>query len=248
MTANNPCRDLIVYSSLKIHIPLQFYFSRPEPISEEDIKNYAKKLNDLLKSIDYSHNNTDYYDKMKQLVWEHRQEYYRAADILFPPILFDGSKSIWDHAINEIDKKSMIHCPSFFWEVPVILDDNHNINGYQLYPLNNDFMDWMTFYKIVDLWNDNRYKKWKFKKKFYQNSSYEWHKFDRLGNYFSGFYKTHPEKAWNLCWSDNVIGLWELPYPHDTILYFASFDTLDQSVRWVNSCCEWVKRKREINL
>lgn len=126
---------------------------------------------------------------------------------------------------------------------PLIFTESDEINGYMLYKCNINIMDWFCFIELTKLYKNSKvYSREEFFDKCSNTCCTEWCKMDRNGEYYSGFWITDKENAWNLFQQDNFQGLYELPFPHDLI-----FRTVDigcgnimESVRYSNFLCYWV--------
>jgi len=89
-----------------------------------------------------------------------------------------------------------------------------------------------------------------FLKKYDDNASFEWSKFNEQGKYFVRFHNCSEDSyeyknAYKLTRDVNGNALWNLPYSHalifETIKYGS--DHLQECVRFSNCMCEYISRK-----
>lgn len=87
-------------------------------------------------------------------------------------------------------------------------------------------MQFDNFNEYIEIWEQNEsMTEEEFKKQYEETACIDWAKMDRFGNSYGGFWNypdNTPEKdkdnAWNLTYHDNMIGLFELPYPKKFVL------------------------------
>lgn len=156
--------------------------------------------------------------------------------------------------INDI--KNMISRKSpEWWTIPIVMDHNEKVNGFFLHDIKEDVNNQMLFYshfqELEILYNTpNTMTKEEFMDKYYGVACSDWSKQDECGECYGGFWK-YPEdsyeykNAWDLSRTANGEALYKLPYSHALI-----FETIElgcanrqESVRYSNSFCEYVKRK-----
>ncbi|ARF08209.1 hypothetical protein Catovirus_1_259 [Catovirus CTV1] len=120
----------------------------------------------------------------------------------------------------------------------LIISDQEKVNGYYLYNIDKPLVTYDMYCNLVKLWKKNtKYDLIDFFELYDQKTCIEWCKQDRYGDHCSlGFGVTK---------TDNCLGLYKLPYPHDVILESIDFGCNNrmECVRYSNFFCEWLKRK-----
>jgi hypothetical protein len=149
---------------------------------------------------------------------------------------------VWSALYQEVVDLSNDLCPnpSFFDALSVTTSDG------QVQEFPDKYMCWVDFCKIRQLWTDKVYTLEEFKEK--GDFCTDWYKMNREGESYTGFWATDPDNAWQLTFEDNMVGLMELPYPHDIVLYAADIGckTRRECVRFCEKICAWIKMKMEL--
>jgi hypothetical protein len=139
----------------------------------------------------------------------------------------------------------------WFYDNVVTMDESQEINGYKLYNAQKDMMTLDAFNEYLEMWKKNiSMTEEEFEEQYKEITCTEWAKMDRLGNSYGGFWnfpEDSPEKndAWNLTYRDNMIGLFELPYPKQFVLATIKMGCANrmECVRYSNLICEWYSQK-----
>lgn len=225
--------DKVVNMYIRIIYPSTVLFrSISETLEEEKRRNNEEFLRDL-----YSvYNELDYIEQKA------RNERGKNMGLAISPTLPHVFEEYYKKFYYEIKK----HDPHPFYEKLMIFLQE-NVNGYMLYNSEGEMFSKDDFYELKSIWENNKqYTYSEFYDKYNNSTCTEWHKFDRNGEYYKGFYKTMDhDEAWKLTFEDNCLGLWELPYPKEVILKTISHSCSRgiESVRYCNFLCEWIKRK-----
>ena len=192
----------------------------------------------IIGSIDYSNTNFKYYSDIIDKIRGCRNIRQEVCRNMFPIPQFYQ---------KDIDKiySYMVLIPKKFNE-PIIMNEEEIVNGYNLYNINDLLMDWDVFLSYVKIYlNSNKNDTWE---NFYEycnkNCCSEWSKQDRCGECYGGFWITDRANAWSLSRTDNIKGLFELPYPQELIKLTIKIGCNNrmESVRYSNFLCEWIKR------
>ncbi len=141
-----------------------------------------------------------------------------------------------------------------WYKIPVQINKNEKINGYELYDKLDDDIPWFRydyFLKLEKLFNEqNTMDEEEFYTKYDEKVCTDWCKMDEHGECYGGFWK-YPDgteeksNAWNLSREANGVALFRLPYSHALIFETISYgcNTRQECVRFSNFMCEYVKRK-----
>ena len=137
----------------------------------------------------------------------------------------------------------------------LIMTKNDIANGYNLFEAKEPIMRYDIFIGFRDMLLNDEYKNItydKFISKFEKCMCSEWHKCNRYGEYYTGFYEypegsIEKENAWQLTYEDNCKSLWELPYPKKLVLKCIKYlcNNHGHGANHINMMCEWIKRKHQ---
>lgn len=189
--------------------------------------------------------------KLKEQAFDLRDKYFRHMGIMMYIIPVHTSV-VFNEEITNISKKIGEITPQNYKYSQVIFKDNEIVNGYEI----NDrwkklYIDYDVFLSFKEIWYDNTSMNYEeFQEEFSNNSCSEWAKIDKYGDYNAG-YRNYPEdsyeyqNAWDLTLRDNIMALYNLPYPHKFILHTVSVccNNHQESVAYSNFLCEWMVRK-----
>jgi hypothetical protein len=135
-----------------------------------------------------------------------------------------------------------------FYGGDMIMENDHYINGYQLYDYN---VNYSIHDDLIDKYNDTTEMTYEeFYDEFSIRACTDWGEMDDNGIYFANDLK-YPEESeqykntFNLTFEDNCKKLYKLPFSHKLILWSVQYGyyTGNESVRFSNCYCELVKRK-----
>lgn len=151
---------------------------------------------------------------------------------------------------DEIEEQMQKYHQWYFNNI-ITLSEEQEVNGYKLYNITKDMMSVDMFLQYVEMWEKNEEMTIEeFEKEFYNKVCTEWYKMDRNGESYGGFYKypegsSEKDDAWNLTIKDNMIGLYELPYPKKFVLETIKLGCNNrmECVRYSNMICELYKQK-----
>lgn len=136
-------------------------------------------------------------------------------------------------------------------ESNVVMYYEEEVNGYHLWTIKDNgnimsYEDFLTLRKKSDIYiPDEEFLQW-----LDDNCCSDWAKQDRDGECYGGFWQYpegsyEKENAYTLSREDNFKGLCELPYPRELIKETIKMgcSNRQESVRYSNFICEWIKRK-----
>ncbi len=131
----------------------------------------------------------------------------------------------------------------------VPMEESEIVNGYALYSIHDDIMDYEQFVEMYNKRtigvNDELFREW-----LDDHCCSDWAKQDKNGECYGGYW-SYPdgsyekENAYELSREDNLNALCALPYPREIIKDTVTIGCGNrmESVRYSNCMCEWVKRK-----
>ena len=239
-----------------------FIFTRPRPTSQTIIASFPK-INEL-DNLEYSITSmTDLNEKLSSLrtletLYYELRTYYASHMIvsIYSPFErgpFSADIDRIKEQIKEISRQLDPEVDKFYRRI-VKMSYEEQVNGYNLYDVDKNIMDYDTYCKLLPIWNDKTaYTHEEFMEKYNDEACTDWSKQDRHGNCFGGFWEYEEgtyerENAYQLSRKDNGQGLWELPDSHNFI-----FKTIElgcrnrmESVRYSNFLCEWMARKNRL--
>lgn len=160
--------------------------------------------------------------------------------------------------------------------------DTEHVNGYYLFDIDSDIMNYSTFINCANQWKEWKYPfdnnianvfientclpfdiiniiiqytlvkndKNEMLKWLETNCCTDWNRINEHGDPFRGYYE-YPDNsdeyinAYDLTREKNFNCLLELPYPYEIIKYTINWgcNNRNESVRYSNFVCEWIKRK-----
>jgi hypothetical protein len=134
----------------------------------------------------------------------------------------------------------------------LIMSSTEEINEYFLYDIKKyPLFAYDDFISYCEIWNsENQPEKYEFLEQYDEIACSDWSKMQPDGESFGGYYN-YPEdsyekqNAYQLTRDHNGQALWELPYPKTFIIKTISLgcSSRQESVRYSNFICEWMKRK-----
>lgn len=132
----------------------------------------------------------------------------------------------------------------------ILFSNTDYANGYQLYSCNSNIFDVSSFLFLKELYEDDKNMSYdEFKAEFDDTVCSDWAKMDEHGECFGGFWQSDDpeikENAYNLSHENNCRKLYELPFSSKIKFWSVKFgcSRRQESVRWTNFWCEWIKRK-----
>lgn len=158
-----------------------------------------------------------------------------------------------------------------WYKIPTCIDKTEQVNGFKLFTmhepdLNESTKKWFHnldecksqnwirydyFLKLEKLFNEkNTMNKKEFLEKYNTTACIDWSKQNENGEYYSELWK-YPEGSYerkhalDISRNTNGEALWNLPYSHSLIFETMNYgcNTGQESVRFTNFMCEYVKRK-----
>lgn len=136
----------------------------------------------------------------------------------------------------------------------IIMTQDDEVNGYKLYNIDDNIFTEPYFNSLEKIWNENNNMTFEeFYEKYDDEACSDWSKQDEHGECYGGFWK-YPkgsyeyENAYDLTRKKNGEKLYELPYPKEFLLHTIKLgcNNRQESVRWSNYICEWMKRKIDL--
>jgi hypothetical protein len=239
----------IIIQSEPAHTPLEFFFNgrhgprpTPPPIDYEPIKKDMANIDSL---------SIDELDKLYNKYIDLHNEYIRCSH---PSIDLDLGvygiqktspyKEIYRIFMNKIEN----YYPEY--KEPIILKETEETNGYRLYDCENNIFNVCDFLYLKKIYENNKPMSWEvFQSKYEVDACSDWAKMDDNGECFAGFWQSEdPEiksNAYQLSYDSNCKKLYELPFGPEIKLWSIRFGCprRQESVRWSNFWCEWIKRK-----
>ena len=129
----------------------------------------------------------------------------------------------------------------------VTLESTEIVNGYQLYDLGYNFLDYKEFKQWRMLLQENKkcstedFIDW-----LYKNTCTDWCKMNKLGECYKGKYWEDETctDPYTLTQKDNFEGVSELPYPKELLKVVIRYSCShrSESIKEINTACEWLKR------
>jgi hypothetical protein len=252
-------QNILIMSNnlVKIDIPLEFWFckgpSKKVLLENENISNDYNALAtdectkaDLCKTFDGLVKILDNLHKL-----ENECVTKCLSNILAIPVMHPMPQPLIEY-INYVNDLLDKLTPDWYM-VSVEMSNGEQFNGYHLYNI-KETSPWLRydyFLKLEKLFSEpNTMTRDEFLKKYDNDASFEWSKFDEQGKYFVGFYKCSEDSyeyknAYKLTRDVNGNALWNLPYSHalifETIKYRSGH--LQECVRFSNFMCEYISRK-----
>lgn len=141
-----------------------------------------------------------------------------------------------------------------FYHRIVKMSEDEEVNGYNLYDVADNIMNYETYLELLEIWNDKtEYTYEEFMEKYDNEACSDWCKKDRHGKCYGGYWRYpegsyEKEHAWELSRKDNGQGLWELLNPHNFIFQTIKIgcNNRRESVRYSNFLGEWMTRKMQL--
>jgi hypothetical protein len=132
----------------------------------------------------------------------------------------------------------------------ILFNDREYANGYQLYNCKFNLFGICDFFELKKMYENNKPMTYEeFHSEYEKEACTEWAKMDEHGVSFGGFWESDdPEikaNAFNLSYETNCRKLYELPFSPKIKLWTVTFgcSRRQESVRWSNFWCEWIKWK-----
>lgn len=167
---------------------------------------------------------------------------------------WENIKEVYNKKQELVIQQNQMAALFYSEESKVIMTCEEEVNGYHLWTVTDNanimsYEDFLEYRKISDKYiSDEEFLEW-----LYDNCCSDWAKQDRHGECYGGFWQ-YPEgseerkNAWTLSKEDNFKGLCQLPYPRELIKETIKMGcaTREESVRYSNFICEWIKRKANL--
>lgn len=225
-------------------VPQEFWFNRPSGTEEFTKQRDKLCFSFLIKSgeVECLEDIDKLYEiKDKMLDLQHDYMYKSGIHFLGAPnqIIND-----FNEKIQELEKK--FGCT--YNDNIVEMEKTEIVNGYHLFNVRevNIFLR-NRYNELLELYNDTSMTDEEFKIWFKRNACTEWCKMQPNGEYFGGYYDTDRENAFDLTHKKNLDSLLKLPYSRKLMCETIDIGcgNLNESVRYTNFLCEWIKRKKE---
>lgn len=252
-TIRNNCTDLIIKEEKSnnpkptITPKLTFWFtsqnSRPMPVINynstiSDIESiYTLNVDELLSMYD------KYVDLNQKYIMQAYDRFTLDAGVYGTPKI-----SPYESVFTTINDKMEKFYPKY--KEVILFSNSDYSNGYQLYNCNVNIFDLPSFIFLKKLYEDNENMSYNdFKAKFDDIACTEWAKKDEHGECFGGFWQSDDpeikEDAYNLSHENNCRKLYELPFSPKIKFWSVEYgcSRRQESVRWTNFWCEWIKKK-----
>lgn len=169
--------------------------------------------------------------ELKENIFELANEYMK-KEMIFYCNPFPFQKDIDN--VNSYIKK--INLTNYYQKL--CISENEIINGYKLYNCSEPIMSYDIYLDFFTIWQDvDNLSFDEFIEKYEENACSEWSRMNEHGEY--------PENAGLLSRTENGEKLWKLPYPKKFVLETIEIgcNNHQESVRYSNFLCEWMKRK-----
>jgi hypothetical protein len=238
------------------HVPLEFWFCRG-PTNEVLLENknilnkYIALATDECTKADLC---TTFDEIVEILDNLHKLENEcvtkRLSNVLAIPVMYPRPEPLSEY-INYVNDLLNKLTPDWY-TVSVKMSEDEQVNEYYLYNMKNtsQLFRYDYFLKLEKLFSEpNIMTQEEFLKKYDNDASFEWSKFNEQGEYFVGFHNCtkdsyENENAYKLTRNVNGKALWNLPYSHalifETIKYGSAH--LRECVRFSNFMCEYIGR------
>ena len=224
--------------------------------NKEYLNNISSKiLNSFpkMKSIDNRIENLNIIDNIKQLI-ELKTDIFELQNYVHLKITgsHQVSKNIFNKTIESINDRIKQLANSKFYDNVILMQNYEMANGYHLYNLTYNIMSYDEYMNALIIWNNDYVTDHDFKYYYDKNACSEFSRVDSEGKLFQEFWQ-YPvgtferSNASILTNRKNEFLLYNLPYPKSFILKSIEIACYNQqeSVRFCNFICEWMKRKIE---
>jgi len=198
-----------------------------------------QKIRDDMKNLP-NIDNIAYLSDLKELIFDLQKFYCKRTGRSSRLDLGLYAKLPFQEYVSKVaDRMEELAPPSFRKTLEIF--STENVNGYYLYYISSELLfAYDDFLSYIELWNDpDQPSKSEFMAKYQRKACSEWCKMQPDGTPGQYFGNSVRELNGN--------ALWDLPYPKKFVLKTINIgcQTRQESVRYSNFMCEWMKRKIE---